>query len=96
MKGFVTESGVLTLKKAAEVNGKISSWQIFRAETGLTGRPSGVYLQVTRSGKQFVDEVVSLENKRVAVVVENPKEDFDNGRYDHEVRVIAKADEVKK
>jgi len=88
--GFITPSVELTLKTAATYNGQISSFKVMKVEPGLTGRPTTVYMLVTRNGKEYVDVVGTLDNMRMAVVEEYPKEDFDNHRNDRVIREFAK------
>jgi hypothetical protein len=87
---LVSKSAQLTLEKEVATNGKISSWKILKTETGLVGRPSTIYVQTIRNGKEYVDVAVSRDSMFLEVIVEYPKADYDSGREDHVVRVIAK------
>ncbi len=87
---LITPSAVATFKKATEVNGPISAFQITGVDPGPTGRPTTVYVLVTRKGKDYVDVVGTLDNIRLAVVEEYPKEDFENHRNDRVIREFAK------
>ena len=90
LQTLASPSALGTLQKAEQVNGMISGWQIIRTSTDITGRPSMVSVETTRDGKEFVDEVAMVDNVHAAVIVEFPKEDWEQGREDRVVRVIAK------
>jgi hypothetical protein len=90
INGLLSSSAEQTLKKAATLNGQIQAWSIRGIDTGIPGRPSTAFVDVRRSDKDYVDVVVTTDNRHIAVVVEFPKEDWESGRADRAVRVIAK------
>ena len=90
ISGQITPSAELTLRTAATYNGQISSYKVMKVESGITGRPTTVYMLVIRNGKQYVDVVGTLDNSRMAVVEEYPKEDWESHRNDRVIREIAK------
>jgi hypothetical protein len=90
MKGLTTESGIQTLRKAEQVNGSIDSWNVLQTTTHLMGRPTEVQMHVIRRGRPYVDVLALLDNRRVAVVVEYPQEDWEKKVEERAIRVIAK------
>ena len=87
---ILSASAEQTLRIAATLHGQIQSWRLIKSETGIVGRPSTVLVAVKRNDKDYVDLVVTVDNEHIAVVEEFTKEDWDAGREDKAIRVIAK------
>jgi len=90
MKGFVSESGVLTLQKAEAERGRVSEFKIESEATQFSGRPSYLVVDVVRGGKDYVAEVALQNSAEVSVIVEYTKADWDAKRLEKGLRVIAK------
>ena len=90
LKNITTDSALLTLQKADQEHGRITAYKIVRTSTDISGRPSLVSVQVTRNGLDYVDDVAMVDNRRAAVIIEYREADWQAGREDRALRVIAK------
>ena len=91
-KAVGSQSSILTLQKAEELNGPISTYVVTDTITHVTGRPSEVHVDVVRRGKHYIAVIASRDSKFVDVVIEAPKDEFDKGDDSHAVRVVAPGD----